>query len=149
MLQVSSLQLLQAYQQHHFMRQGVQPSTKKVIEPNFDESDRKSNCDEDEIANIEDASEYEESSDDSNESDIDLNGNNAESADDNSMPTGKSGSNQVHSRNMRWRKPVHYDVTFKGEPFPPPPLEEYTPLHYFKQFFDDALIDHRVEQTIM
>lgn len=130
MLQVSSLQLLQAYQQHHFMGQGVQPSTKKVIEPNFDESDK-------------------ESSDDSNESDIDLNGNNAESADDNSMPTGKSGSNQVHSRNMRWRKPVHYDVTFKGEPFPPPPLEEYTPLHYFKQFFDDALIDHRVEQTIM
>lgn len=83
------------------MRQGVQPSTKKVIEPNFDESDRKSNCDEDEIANIEDASEYEESSDDSNESDIDLNGNNAERADDNSMPTGKSGSNQVHSQNMR------------------------------------------------
>ena len=49
------------------MGQGVQPSTTKVIEPNFDESDRKSNCDEDEIANIEDASEYEESSDDSNE----------------------------------------------------------------------------------
>lgn len=34
-------------------------------------------------------------------SDIDLNGNNAESTDDNSMPTGKSGSNQVHSQNMR------------------------------------------------
>ena len=100
-LQVSSLQLLQAYQQHHFMGQGVQPSTKKVIEPNFDESDRKSNCDKDEIANIEDASEYEESSDDSNESDIDLNDNNAESANDNSMPTGKSGSNQVQSQNMR------------------------------------------------
>ena len=64
-------------------------------------------------------------------SDIDLNGNNAESTDDNSMPTAKSGSNQVHSHNMRWRKPVHYDVTFKGEPFPPPPLEEYTPLSSF------------------
>ena len=51
-LQVSSLQLLQAYQQHHFMGQGVQPSTKKVIEPNFDESDRKSNCDEDEITQM-------------------------------------------------------------------------------------------------
>ena len=50
---------------------------------------------------------------------------------------------------MRWRKrhPVQYDVTYKGEPFPPPPLEECTPLQYFKQFFDDSLIDHLVEQT--
>jgi len=121
----------------------------QVIEPNFDGSDTESNFEEDEPANIEDASEYEESSDDSNESDTDLNGDNDETADDNSMPTGKSASNAVHSQNMRWRKrqPIHYDVAFKGEPFPPPPLEEYTPLQYFKQFFDNALIDHLVEQT--
>lgn len=61
----------------------------EVIETNFDESDREGDSDEDELANIEDASEYEESSDDSDESDIDQNGNNDETADDNSMPTGK------------------------------------------------------------
>ena len=50
---------------------------------------------------------------------------------------------------MQWRKwpLVHYDVAFNGQPFPTPPLEEYTPLQYFKKFFDDALIDHLVVQT--
>ena len=51
------------------------------------------------------------------------------------------------SQNVRWRKqqPVYYDVAFKGEPFPP--LKDKTPLQYFKQFFDDDLIDLLVEQT--
>lgn len=53
------------------------------------------------------------------------------------------------SQNVRWRKwqPVCYDVAFKREPFPPPPLEDKTPQQYFKQFFDDALIDNLLEQT--
>lgn len=59
------------------------------------------------------------------------------------MPTRNSGSNPVHSQNMRWRKQqsVHCYVAFKEEPSPPPPLDEYTPLQYFKQFFYNALID--------
>lgn len=36
---------------------------------------------------------------------------------------------------------------FKGEPFAPPPEEEYTPLQYVKHLFDGALIDHIVEHT--
>lgn len=59
--------------------------------------------------------------------------------------SGTSGNTQSIWR--RKRQPLLYDVTFKGEPFPPPPVEEYTPSQYFKHFFDDALIDHIVEQT--
>ena len=53
------------------------------------------------------------------------------------------------SENVRWHKwqPVCYDVAVKGELFPPQPLEDKTPLQYPKKFFDDALIDHFVEQT--
>ena len=49
----------------------------------------------------------------------------------------KTGST---SQNVRWCKwqPVCYDLAFKGEPFPPPALEDKTPLQYLKQFFDDA-----------
>lgn len=40
-----------------------------------------------------------------------------------------------------------YNTTYKGEPFPLPPEPEMTPFQYFKQVFDDQLIDHIVEQT--
>lgn len=53
------------------------------------------------------------------------------------------------SLNVRWCKwdPVIYDVAFRGEPVPPAPLEDKTPYQYFKQFFDDDLIDLLADQT--
>ena len=50
---------------------------------------------------------------------------------------------------LRWRErnPVQYNVEFTGDPFPPPPIDNLTPLQYFKQIFDDELIDFIVEQT--
>ena len=54
-------------------------------------------------------------------------------------------------QSMQWCKgqSVQYDVAYKGEPFPPPPIEEHSPLQYFNQFFNDSLIDHLVEQTTL
>ena len=121
-----------------------------LIEPNFGDSDKESDYDEDE-ANIPDeesdyssSSEDESCQDDADAADDDDTGSIV--AEDEAEGSSKTGST---SQNVRWRKrqPVSYDVAFKGEPFPPPPLKDKTPLQYFKQFFDDALIDHLVEQT--
>lgn len=75
-------------------------------------------------------------------------GDDSESAAEESNTAGGSGSSRS-TQSMRWCKqqPVQYDVTYKSEPFPPPPIEEHTPLEYFKKFFNDARIDHLVEQT--
>ena len=130
----------------------------QLIEPDFGGSDKESDYDEDEVANI---SEYEESdhsspSEDESGSDHDshdedddvFTDDHTESSEAESEAAGSSKTGST-SQSVRWRKrqPVHYDVAFKGEPFPPPPLEDKTPLQYFKQFFDDNLIDLLVEQT--
>ena len=124
-----------------------------VIEPNFDESDGESDSNEDELASIdEDESNYSSQSDteeSGDECDAEVGGgDNGERAVEENNAAGSSGTSG-NTQSMRWRKrqPVLYDVNFKGEPFPPPPVEEYTPLQYFKHFFDDALIDHIAEQT--
>lgn len=44
---------------------------------------------------------------------------------------------------------MQYNITYKGEPFPLPPEQEITSFQYFKQMFDDQLIDHNVEQTTL
>ena len=41
----------------------------------------------------------------------------------------------------------HVDTVFTGAPFPDPSEKELTPIEYFKQFFDDELIDHIVQQS--
>ena len=48
-----------------------------------------------------------------------------------------------------WRKRSNYviDTNFCGPPFPPPPDPVLTPYQYFKQLFDDNLIDIIVENT--
>ena len=123
--------------------------------PNFDKSDREGDSNEDELPNIdEDESVYslsstEESGNDSEEKGAEVNcGADSESAVEKSSTAESYGSSKS-TQSMRWhkRQPMQYDVTYKGEPFPPHPLEEHTPLQHFKKFFDDALIDHFVEQT--
>ena len=51
--------------------------------------------------------------------------------------------------NFRWREkqPCSFDMSFKGEHFPPPPLVPLSPYQYFKIFFDDNLIKQITEQT--
>jgi len=121
-----------------------------LIEPNFEDSDKESEYDEDEANIPNEESDYSSpSEDESGEDDADVvEDDDTESieAEDEAAGSSKTGST---SQNVRWhkRRPVCYDVAFKEEPFPPPPLEDKTPLQYFKQFFDDALIDHLVEQT--
>ena len=65
--------------------------------------------------------------------------------------TGTSGAKDTSKGNqsLHWRKreTVQYNTTYKGEPFPPPPEPDMTPFQYFKELFDDQLIDHIVEQT--
>ena len=53
------------------------------------------------------------------------------------------------TKRLRWHKRqlVYYNTPHKGEPFPPSPEVDMTPFQYFKQLFDDQLIDHVVEQT--
>ncbi|KAL9981764.1 hypothetical protein ACROYT_G010511 [Oculina patagonica] len=124
-----------------------------LIEPDFGDSDKESDYDEDEVANISgEESDYsspseDESGSDSNDDDV-VADDDIESIEAEGEAAGSSKSGNT-SQNVRWRKrqPVCYDVAFKGEPFPPPPLEDNTPLQYFKQFFDDDLIDLLVEQT--
>ena len=126
-----------------------------VIETNFDKSEGESDSHKDELANIdEDESNYssqsntEESGDKSDAEVHAGGGDDSESAVEENNAARSSGTS-AKTQSMCWRKrqPLVYDVTFKVEPFPPPPVEEYTPLQYFKQFFDDALIDHIVEHT--
>ena len=128
-----------------------------VIETNFDESEGESDSNEDELASIdEDESNFSSQSntEEGDESDAEVHaggGDDSESDSESAEENNASGSSSTsrNTQSMRWwkRQPLVYDVTFKGEPFPPPPVEEYTPLQYFKQFFDDALIDHLVEHT--
>ena len=118
-----------------------------LIEPNFEDSDKESDYDEDEANIPDEESDYPSPREDESEDAADVvEDDDTESieAEDEAAVSSKTGST---SQNVRWRKrqPVCYDVAFKGEPFPPPPLEDKTPLQYFKQFFDDALIDHLVE----
>ena len=49
----------------------------------------------------------------------------------------------------QWQRiyPTEVNTQFTGEPFPNPPEEEISPMRYFKQLFDDELIDHIVEQS--
>ena len=44
----------------------------------------------------------------------------------------------------RWRKikNAKMNTEFHGERFPAPPIDEISPLEYFKMFFDDDLIAH-------
>lgn len=44
---------------------------------------------------------------------------------------------------------MQYNTTNKGKPFCPPPSVDLLPLQYFKQMFDDHVIDHIVEQTTL
>lgn len=121
-----------------------------MIEPNFGDSDKESDYDEDEANIPDEESDYSSpSEDESGEDDADVvEDDDTESIEAEGEAAGSSKTGNT-SQNVRWRKrqPVCYDVAFKGEPFPPPPLIDKTPLQYFKQFFDDALIDHLVEQT--
>ena len=121
-----------------------------LIQPNFGDSDKESDYDKDEANIPDEESDYSSpSEDESDEDDADVvEDNGTESIEAESEAAGSSKTGNT-SQNVRWRKrqPVCYDVAFKGEPFPPPPLEDKTPLQYFKQFFDNTLIDHLVEQT--
>ena len=49
----------------------------------------------------------------------------------------------------RWRKikNAKMNTQFHGERFPAPPIDEISPLEYFKMFFDDDLIAHLSHQT--
>ena len=49
----------------------------------------------------------------------------------------------------QWQRidPTEVNTQFTGEPFPNPPEEEISPMRYFKQLFDDKLIDHIAEQS--
>ena len=51
--------------------------------------------------------------------------------------------------NARWRsRPApRFDSSYKGDLLPPPPLEEHSPLEFFKMFFDDELISFLADQT--
>ena len=121
-----------------------------LIEPNFGDIDKESDYDEDEANIPNEESDYSSpSEDESGEDDADVvqdDDTESTEAEGDAAGSSKTGST---SQNVRWRKqqPVCYDVAFKGEPFPPPPLEDKTPLQYFKHFSDDALIDPLVEQT--
>ena len=109
-----------------------------LIEPDFGGGDRESDNDEDEVANIPaEESDYSSSSEDEGDSD---------SHDDQNVDVVADNGTMY---DVRWRKrdPVIYDVAFRGEPFPPPPLEDKTPYQYFKQFFDDDLIVLLADQT--
>ena len=121
-----------------------------LIEPNFGDSDKESDYDEVEANIPDEESDYSSpSEDESGEDDADVvEDDDTESIEAEGEAAGSSKTGNT-SQNVRWRKrqPVSYDVAFKGEPFPPPPLKDKTPLQYFKQFFADALIDHLVEQT--
>ena len=49
----------------------------------------------------------------------------------------------------RWRKnnpPVH-DITFLGDDFSLPPVDEQSPIDYFKIFWDDGITENLAEQT--
>lgn len=126
----------------------------QLIEPDFGESDKESDYDEDEANFPDEESDYSSPSEDENGSDSHdddvgvVDDDDTESSEVEGEAAGSSKTGNT-SQNVRWRKrqPVSYDVAFKGEPFPPPPLEDKTPLQYFKQFFDDNLIDLLVEQT--
>ena len=50
---------------------------------------------------------------------------------------------------VRWRsRPAPcFNSSFIGASYPPPPVEEPTPLQFFKMFFDDELIELWAEQT--
>ena len=122
------------------------------MEPDFGGSDRESHNDEDEVANIPaEESDYSSSSKDEGDSDshddqtVDVVADNDSDEEGEVRGWSKTGKT---SQNVRWRKrdPVIY-VAFKGDPFPSPPLEDKTPYQYFKQFFDDDLIDLLADQT--
>ena len=61
----------------------------------------------------------------------------------------KQNTTKPTEQNYRWRKrtPVQYDVAYCGEPFPDPEERDKTPLKYFKEFFDNELIELLVDQT--
>lgn len=125
------------------------------MEPDFGGSDRASDNDEDEVANIPaEESDYSSSSEDEGDSDshddqtVDVVADNGTKSSDEGVVRGWSKTGKT-SPNVRWRKwdPVIYDVAFRGEPVPPAPLEDKTLYQYFKQFFDDDLIDLLADQT--
>jgi len=103
------------------------------MEPDFGGSDGES--DEDEVANIpaeetdySSSSEHEGDSDSDDDENADVVADNGtESSDEEGEVGGRSKTGKA-SQNVRWHKrdPVIYDVVFRGERFPPPPLEGKT-----------------------
>ena len=126
------------------------------MEPDFGGSDRECDNDEDEVANIPaEGSDYSSSSEQEGDSDwdddenVDVVPDNGTESSDEEGEIGRRCKTGKTSQNVWWRKrdPVIYDVAFRGERFPPPPLEDKTVYQYFKQFFDDDLIDLLAHQT--
>ena len=118
-------------------------------EINVNGSDAESEVDEDELEVFE--KEESEESDYSSETESEEEANSGEENTAQSNVEGTSGAKDTSKGNqsLRWHKrgTVQYNTTYKGEPFPLPPEPEMTPFQYFKQTFDDQLIDHIVEQT--
>ncbi len=63
--------------------------------------------------------------------------------------TGRSTAACRKIQTQRWRRrePAKVNSVFSRKPLPSPPKEILTPMEYFKQFFDDQLINHISEQT--
>ena len=119
-----------------------------LIEPNFGDSDKESDYDEDEANIPDEGSDYSNLiEDESGEDDADVVEDDDTESIDAEGEAARSSKTGSTSQNVRWRKrqPVCYDLASKGKPFPPPPLQDKTPLQYFKHFFDDTLIDPLVE----
>ena len=81
-----------------------------------------------------------------------LNVNNSSSSDtesDESTESTRQNPTVDSQNNFRWRKKqsCSFNTSFKGEHFPPPPLDLLSRYQYFKLFFYDNLIKHITEQT--
>ena len=73
-------------------------------------------------------------------------------AEESAKPKGgssKSKKKPIPDPPRRWRRrhPAEVNNEYVGEPFPDPPVEEVSPLQYFKLFFDDQLISHIADQS--
>ena len=58
-----------------------------------------------------------------------------------------SSNRRISDVRWRLRPALCFNSSFIGASYPPPPVEEPTPLQFFKMFFDDELIDFLAEQT--
>ena len=117
----------------------------------FGGSYQESDCGEDELEGVEsEESDYSFSAETESDNELDVEAALVDETDagEKNAPQsdvpGTSSTKDKGNLHVRWRKrqPVQYNTTYKGEPFPPPPVVDFTPFQYFKHLFD-----HIVEQT--